>query len=41
MTIEYALANLNKKLVELSCMGLAFETEGRDQFYKGPLPTLS
>ena len=40
MTIEYALGQFDRKLVELSCSGLDFEFEGRKQEYKGPLRAL-
>ena len=40
MTIEYALENFHKKLVGLTCLGLDFDIEGRNQFYKGPVPAL-
>jgi hypothetical protein len=39
MTIEYAKKNFNKKMVEMACLGLDFDIQGRGQFYKEPLPT--
>ncbi|OAL49438.1 class I glutamine amidotransferase-like protein [Pyrenochaeta sp. DS3sAY3a] len=40
MFIEYTHQTFDKQLVELGCMGLDFDLEGRSQFYKGPLPSL-
>ncbi|OSS51098.1 hypothetical protein B5807_04529 [Epicoccum nigrum] len=41
MVIEYMLQNFDRKMVELACDGLAFEVEGRSQFYKKPLVSLA
>lgn len=37
MVIEYAAQNFNTKVVEITCLGLDFNFEGRSQFYKAPL----
>ncbi|KAJ4316312.1 hypothetical protein N0V94_005521 [Neodidymelliopsis sp. IMI 364377] len=36
MMIEYTHRNFNKKIVEMGCLGLDFDFEGRSQFYKTP-----
>lgn len=36
MVIEYTHQNFNKKVVEMGCVGLDFDFEGRSQFYKTP-----
>jgi hypothetical protein len=41
MFIEYTYQNFNKKLVELGCVGLDFDFEGRTSFYKGVLPDMT
>jgi hypothetical protein len=41
MVIEYAHQNFNEKIVEMACVGLDFEFEGRSQFYKRPLVSLA
>jgi hypothetical protein len=41
MVIEYMLQNFDRKMVERGCDGLAFEVEGRSQFYKKPLVSLA
>jgi hypothetical protein len=41
MFIEYTYQNFNKKLVELGCVGLDFNFEGRTSFYKGVLPDMT
>ncbi|KAJ8107400.1 hypothetical protein OPT61_g8894 [Boeremia exigua] len=37
MIIEYTHQNFNNQLVEMGCIGLDFDFEGRSQFYKTPL----
>lgn len=37
MVIEYTSQNFNRQVVEMGCVGLDFEFEGRSQFYKAPL----
>jgi hypothetical protein len=41
MFIEYTDRTFDKKLVQLGCIGLDFEYEDRNQFYKRPLPTFA
>ncbi|KAF9696967.1 hypothetical protein EKO04_004932 [Ascochyta lentis] len=41
MVAEYAHSTFNEKLVEMVCEGLAFDLEGRSQFYKAPLMSLA
>jgi hypothetical protein len=38
MFIEYTDRTFDKRMVQLGCVGLDFEYENRDQFYKAPLP---
>ncbi|KAH8732322.1 class I glutamine amidotransferase-like protein [Phaeosphaeriaceae sp. PMI808] len=40
MTIEYTDRHFHKDLVRLGCVGLDFQYEGRQQFYKAPLASL-
>lgn len=41
MFIEYTDLTFDKKLVQMGCVGLDFEYEGRSQFYKAPLMNLA
>lgn len=41
MVIEYTCQNFNRKVVEMGCVGLDFDFEGRSQFYKTPLVSLT
>ena len=41
MVIEYTYQNFNQKVVEIGCVGLDFDFEGRSQFYKRPLVSLA
>lgn len=41
MVIVYTSQNFNKKVVEMGCIGLDFDFEGRSQFYKAPLASLA
>jgi hypothetical protein len=37
MVIEYALQNIDQKLVKIGCYSLEYKIDGRSQFYAGPL----
>ena len=41
MTIEYASKKFDEELVQMACLALDFEFNGRSQSYKGPLPSLA